>query len=413
MGQLFDLRCFEMSTRDKTPERRNCVRKNLPYLLISLLAAVALSCTLCACDEQTTSQLPDDYDGYVIDSGSILKYQVVRSDYAEGDLVQCGIDVRYAFIDAGYELKITTDFYREGSSSFTIGEYEILVGETNRPETAEFLDGLQMWQYGYALIGEKIVIAGHDDSTTRLAVDEFCDFVASNDSFVFSEKDNYVHGDIKEGVGRIYSILTCDLSKCDETTASAEVAEYAPDFFILQNATDTTAEEYAPAGYAVGADYMTDERHDLMYYNTETYTYSSAGRLFMSQLPMLSDSEKGEFSYCVVRSTETKEKYVICSADLSSVSEEDIRERLKIFGSFADNCEDFPILFAGSYDGAAGSDTCGLLTDYGFADIMRLSSETSGECTDNYLYVSYDNIAGVKAVATEHGIYAEFQRADG
>lgn len=380
---------------------------------MSLLAAVALSCTLCACGEQTTTQLPDDYDGYVIDSDSILKYQVVRSDLAEGDLVQCGMDVRYAFIDAGYELKITTDFYREGSDAFTIGEYEILVGDTNRPETAEFLDGLQMWQYGYALVGEKIVIAGHDDSTTRLAVDEFRKFLASSDSFVFSEKDTYVHGDIKEGVGRVYSILTCDLSTCDEATASAEVAEYAPDFFILQNAGDTTAEQYIPDGYAIGSDYVTDGRHDLMYYNTETYTYSSAGRLFMSQLPMLSDSEKGEFSYCVVRSAETKEKYVICAADMSKVSKDDIRERMKVFGGFAESCADFPTLFAGAYDGAVGTDTCELLTDYGFADIMRLSGESGGECTDNYLYVSYDNIAGVTATVTAHGIYAEFQKAGG
>lgn len=380
---------------------------------MSLFAAVVMLSSLCACGEQSTDDKTpvEEYTGYTINAANISKYQVVRSDFAEGDLVQCGMDVRYALIDAGYDLKITTDFYREGSSAFEIGEFEILVGDTNRPETAEFLDSLQMWQYGYALVGEKLVIAGHDDSTTRLAVDEFCNFVAENETFVFTTNDNYVYGEIKEGTGRIYSILTCDLSKCDITKASADVTQYSPDFFILQNANDSVSAEYIPDGYALGADYMMDERHELMYYSTETYTYSAAGQLFMSQMPRISDTEKGEFSYCVVRSAETKDKYVFCAANLSEISEENMRERMKVFGSFAGNCGDFPVLFAGSYNGAVGSVACELLTDYGFADIMRMSSDTDGECTDSYLYVSYDNIAAVKSVATDYGIYAEFQYA--
>lgn len=369
--------------------------------------------TLGSCGETATGT--ETPSGYVINETNLTQYQIVRSDYAEGDLVQCGMDVRYAFEDAGYSLKITTDFFREGYPEYAMGEYEILVGETNRPETIEFLDSLQMWQYGYALVGQKIVIAGHDTASTRLAVEEFKTFLAGQENFSFSEADNYVYGEVKEGQGKIYSILTFDFTRSSESDVTAEIEEYSPDFVIVQNADFAAAGTYLPDGYALGADFSPDGtengRRELMYYKTDTYTYSSAGHLPMSQMPMLTADEKGWFSYCVVRCAETKEKYVFCAVDLSDVPRDGIKDRMKVFGNFAGNCMGLPVLFGGSFDGSADSTACGLLTDYGYADVMRLASEAEGECTDKYLYASYDNIAVVKSVVTGHGLYTEFQRA--
>lgn len=385
------------------------MKKILPYLML----AFALVMILGACGE--TASETAAVSGYVIDGTNILNYQVVRSDYAEGDLVHCGMDVRYAFEDAGYDLKLTTDFFREGHEAYAMGEYEILVGETNRPETAEFLDGLQMWQYGYALVGQKIVIAGHDDASTRLAVEEFKTFLAGKTPFSFSEADNFIYGEVKEGEGKVYSVLTYDFTRSGETDVTAEIEEYSPDFVIVQNADFAFANVYLPDGYALGADYAPDGtengRRDVMYYNTDTYTYSSEGHLEMSQMPMLTADEKGWFSYCVVRCAETKDKYVFCAADLSGVPRDGIRDRMKVFGNFAENCGELPVLFGGLYDGSADSAAGELLTEYGYADVMRLASEAEGECTDKYLYASYDKIAVVKSVVTGHGLYTEFQRA--
>ena len=386
------------------------MKKILPYLML----AFALVMILGACGE--TASETAAVSGYVIDGTNILNYQVVRSDYAEGDLVHCGMDVRYAFEDAGYDLKLTTDFFREGHEAYAMGEYEILVGETNRPETAEFLDGLQMWQYGYALVGQKIVIAGHDDASTRLAVEEFKTFLAGRTPFSFSEADNFIYGEVKEGEGKVYSVLTYDFTRSGETDVTAEIEEYSPDFVIVQNADFAFANVYLPDGYALGADYAPDGtengRRDVMYYNTDTYTYSSEGHLEMSQMPMLTADEKGWFSYCVVRCAETKDKYVFCAADLSGVPRDGIRDRMKVFGNFAENCGELPVLFGGLYDGSADSTACELLTEYGYADVMRLASEAEGECTDKYLYASYNNIAVVRSVVTGHGLYTEFQRAE-
>lgn len=371
--------------------------------------------TLGSCGETASGTEDVSGSGYVINETNLMEYKVIRSDYAEGDLVQCGMDVRYAFEDAGYDLKITTDFFREGYPEYAMGEYEILVGETNRPETMEFLENLQMWQYGYALVGQKIVIAGHDDASTRLAVEEFKNFLAGQETFSFSEADNYIYGEVKKGTGKVYSVLTYDFTRSGETDVNAEIAEYSPDFIILQNA-DFAAAAYLPEGYALGADFAPDGtengRRELMYYNTDTYTYSSEGHLMMSQMPMLTADEKGWFSYCVVRCAETRDKYVFCAADLSGVPHDGVKERMKVFGKFAENCGTLPVLFGGFFDGSADSAACGRLTEYGYADVMRLAAEAEGECTDKYLYASYDNIAVVRAVVTGHGLYTEFQRAE-
>lgn len=370
--------------------------------------------TLGSCGE--TASGTENTSGYVINETNLTEYKIVRSDYAQGDLVQCGMDVRYAFENAGYNLKITTDFFREGYPEYAMGEYEILVGDTNRPETIEFLENLQMWQYGYALVGQKIVIAGHDTASTRLAVDEFRTFLAGQENFSFSEADNYIYGEVKKGTGKVYSVLTFDFTDSGESAVLAEIEEYTPDFVILQNADFAAAGTFLPEGYALGADFAPDGtengRRELMYYNTDTYTYSSAGHLSMSQMPMLTADEKGWFSYCVVRCAETKEKYVFCAADLSDVPRDGVKDRMKVFGNFAENCGTLPVLFGGFFDGAAGSTAGSLLTDYGYADVMRLASEAEGECTDKYLYASYNNIAVVKSVVTGHGLYTEFQRAE-
>jgi endonuclease/exonuclease/phosphatase family metal-dependent hydrolase len=70
-------------------------------------------------------------------------------------------------------IKYKDDFYREGVDSLKMNEFEILVGRTNRPETAEFLASLRYDDYGYTVINKKIVIAGHTDKNTQRAVNKF------------------------------------------------------------------------------------------------------------------------------------------------------------------------------------------------------------------------------------------------
>ena len=60
-------------------------------------------------------------------------------------------------------------------SSANDGNLEVLVGATNRPETKAFLKNLKPNEYGYGVVGNKLVVAGWGDYTTAMAIEAFSD----------------------------------------------------------------------------------------------------------------------------------------------------------------------------------------------------------------------------------------------
>ena len=64
------------------------------------------------------------------------------------------------------DVPIATDFY-------PVEDFEILLGRTTREETAVFLQNLKPNEYGFGVVGNKLVIAGWSDYTIGLAVELF------------------------------------------------------------------------------------------------------------------------------------------------------------------------------------------------------------------------------------------------
>lgn len=102
----------------------------------------------------------------------LAKYSLIRPSKVASNLLD-KINNLYQKIKAIEGIGYKDDFYKEGVPAYEIGEYEIIVGKTNRPETESFLSDLKYKDFGFALIGKKIVIAGHSDEATINAIDEF------------------------------------------------------------------------------------------------------------------------------------------------------------------------------------------------------------------------------------------------
>ena len=47
------------------------------------------------------------------------------------------------------DLAFKDDYYREDLPDYAMRDFEILIGETNRPESIEFIDSLRTKDYGY------------------------------------------------------------------------------------------------------------------------------------------------------------------------------------------------------------------------------------------------------------------------
>ncbi|MCQ2428392.1 MAG: hypothetical protein MJ137_08375 [Clostridia bacterium] len=78
----------------------------------------------------------------------------------------------------GGNLVLATDWKKP--SEDTSDSYEILIGSTNRPESAEFISRLGADGYGYAVIGNKICIAGSNLTTLELAYKDFMTFISAS-----------------------------------------------------------------------------------------------------------------------------------------------------------------------------------------------------------------------------------------
>ena len=75
--------------------------------------------------------------------------------------------------------------------------YEILIGDTNRPESSAIFSDLLLNDYGYALYENKIVIKGGSDSALKNAINAFVSSIVSANvggrKFFFSHQYDYVY----------------------------------------------------------------------------------------------------------------------------------------------------------------------------------------------------------------------------
>ncbi len=195
--------------------------------IISLfLALLLLTTCLTACDlgtekasdetneAETTDPVPEKYE---ISVEELSNYMIVYPANATADVEAAASTLSAAFANKfGVALKARTDDFINMSGEIVVGEYEILLGDTNREESAAFLSTLKYKDSGYKLIGKKLVIAAHDLYNTAQAVTDFVNLVRKTDKkatvFYNSEMDKTVTGSY------FYGSMTLD---------GADIAQYS------------------------------------------------------------------------------------------------------------------------------------------------------------------------------------------
>jgi len=142
-------------------------------IFIALIAVIALMLCFVSCQKNdvppvtNTPPASDTEPELVIDAETLAKYTIVRRDEATKEeknaATTLATDMEAAF---GVKLTVVSDFE-------TATEYEILVGETNRDESAASYDGLKYNDYRISAKGSKIVIAAGCDESLVQAVEYF------------------------------------------------------------------------------------------------------------------------------------------------------------------------------------------------------------------------------------------------
>lgn len=148
---------------------------NLLRLLTLLLALLAGLLLCCSCTPDTPPDTPDDdpndqeqeEDVPMLDiiKDGVTQYAVVRPEDCDTALKTSATLLRRALktISGAEDVGIKTD-YEEATP------YEILIGDTNRPESKEVASRLGDYDYRIEIVGDKLVIVGSSDSAVAYGV---------------------------------------------------------------------------------------------------------------------------------------------------------------------------------------------------------------------------------------------------
>lgn len=172
------------------------MKKFLSVLALFLTLAL-VSCTgdVPAETVSETEAVTEENAVFLISTEDITKYSLVRSEYASAELISAASDLYKELRNISTDIKFRDDYFREDLPDYAMGEYEILVGATNRPESAEFISTLRTRDYGYILQDGKIIIAGATDEYTAKAVEKFRRDIVNGDlsnGIFYSEEENFL-----------------------------------------------------------------------------------------------------------------------------------------------------------------------------------------------------------------------------
>lgn len=206
--------------------------KKISFLLALLMIAQCF--LLVACnknkDENPPEQPPVETAPHV-KAADISKYNLICAARSANNVMGQFWQLQ-SQIESMYGVKALAETDRQEEV-----EFEILVGNTNREESKTFLADLLWDDYGYAIVGNKIVIAGHTDEGTFQAIKGFLEHIkkAENPDIFFSNKNQYLYR-------YPYVSKTFMINGVDASTAKLVVNAEGADAQIAQAISDKALE---------------------------------------------------------------------------------------------------------------------------------------------------------------------------
>lgn len=160
-------------------------------LLILMLALLMMAAMLVACDEGgvdtpdvsgegEATDVPETEGNaggeaavsVVICESKETKYTVIYPDGSEDDVVSRSKQIAQKITDLGGKMRTNNDWTRNIEA--TAANCEILIGNTNRPETREVMDSIGYDDFAIRVVGNKIVVTAHVADRLYEAINYFC-----------------------------------------------------------------------------------------------------------------------------------------------------------------------------------------------------------------------------------------------
>ena len=141
---------YVFQTHDQNRSKHTKNMKNLKKRLSLIFAAIILSTSFAACSsdlpeetETPAESVQETVKNIVFASESVSKYKIVRPNDPSKQILDASTLI-FKNIRSKYssDIEFTTDFVKRGTDPDTVCETEILIGKTNRTDSAEVIKTL-------------------------------------------------------------------------------------------------------------------------------------------------------------------------------------------------------------------------------------------------------------------------------
>lgn len=241
-------------------------------------------------EKPTETDAPDTREPNIVFSEDFGKYSVIVDDSADSELKTLAKNLTDT-VNACWKVTATlvTDKNTEASA------YEILVGNTDRPETATFREKLKAGECGFGVVGRKIVILGSEDQYTEKAVVLFANFMLlDKDASVkkyMSEKNTHI-----VDATNMISVMSYNVqvgnSDNNPAGVTTMIRNYMPDLLGVQEADgewmSVLNNRLSKNGYAyvgIGRDSNGKGERSAIFYRADKFELISSQTLWLSATP--------------------------------------------------------------------------------------------------------------------------------
>lgn len=285
-------------------------------------------------------------------------------------------------------------------SSMTLGvdesteasEYEILIGDTNRPETAAFKEKVGEGQCGYGVVGRKIVIVGSEEAYTEKAITVFLSLVvlsSRNTAVKYMGENQEKIVDAENMISVMSFNVRCGHSGSMQGSVSKLIKSYMPDLLGVQEADEAwmgsligrlKKNNYACVGE--GRDGGSEGERTAIFYRTDKFELIDETTLWLTDTPEEVSKVEGSESRRIVtvaifkRLSDGKE-FAYANTHLDNAISESVRVQQMQY--LYDNVKAFTAhayIITGDFNCDKASRTYRLATEeFGYENCANLATE--------------------------------------
>lgn len=270
-------------------------------------------------------------------------------------------------------------------------EYEILIGNTNRPETATFRNKLKDGQCGYGVVGRKIVILGSEDAYTEKAITIFVNLVvlaSRNASVKYMNKNQEKIVDAEDMITVISFNLRCGHSGTMQGSSTKLIKSYMPDLLGVQEADPAWMGalngRLKKNGYAfvgLGRDGEGNGERTAIFYRADKFEVIKEATFWLTDTPeQVSVIEGSEcrriVTVAVFKRISDGKEFVYANTHLDHSTKEVRIQQMKYLYEHVKNFTDSPYIITGDFNCDKASQTYRLMTEeLGYENCSALAPE--------------------------------------